>query len=225
MRVSAADGYDRWAHSYDSDPNALLALEKRVLTTLLDGLRPARMIDVGCGTGRWMLHFEQIGTRVIGVDASAQMLAVAHKHDALSGKLILGDGEHLPVREGTADLVLCSMALGYFRCLHAAFGEFARVAARGASVVVSDLHPQALAAGWSRSFKAGGTRYEIDYYCHSLQAIACSATDAGLCTKAQHTAHFSLNEYPIFRCAGKQNSFAQACAIPALFVGMWGKPC
>src|SRR6266851_4286672 len=39
--------------------------------------RPGRMLDLGCGTGRMLIPFAQRGYRVMGVDLSAEMLAVA----------------------------------------------------------------------------------------------------------------------------------------------------
>src|SRR5262249_57777176 len=38
---------------------------------------PGRLLDLGCGTGRLLVPFARRGYRVLGVDLSAQMLAVA----------------------------------------------------------------------------------------------------------------------------------------------------
>ncbi len=49
------------------------------------GLRPAmRVLDVGCGTGRFSVLLAQAGASVIGVDRSANMLAAARTTPALS---------------------------------------------------------------------------------------------------------------------------------------------
>jgi SAM-dependent methyltransferase len=40
---------------------------------------PGRLIDLGCGTGRLLLPFAQRGSRVLGVDLSEEMLAVARE--------------------------------------------------------------------------------------------------------------------------------------------------
>src|SRR4051812_28941152 len=39
--------------------------------------RPGRLLDLGCGTGRLLVAFARRGYRVLGVDLSADMLAVA----------------------------------------------------------------------------------------------------------------------------------------------------
>ena len=77
-RVSAAEGYKLWAPAYDRDPNPLLALEERQLTPLLPDLKQKAVIDVACGTGRWLEKLMDRGARSgFGVDLSRAMLAVA----------------------------------------------------------------------------------------------------------------------------------------------------
>src|SRR5206468_1805329 len=41
--------------------------------------QPGRLIDLGCGTGRLLVPFAQRGYWVLGVDLSAEMLAVARR--------------------------------------------------------------------------------------------------------------------------------------------------
>ena len=42
----------------------------------------ARILDAGCGTGRVGVRLAELGYRVVGVDADAEMLEVARGHDA-----------------------------------------------------------------------------------------------------------------------------------------------
>ena len=174
MRVTPVQGYAMWADSYASEPNPVLALESRTFKPLLDTLAPKQILDVACGTGRWSSYYRQLGARVIGIDASEQMLAQAAKQHMLSGTLIRADAQALPVSDGVADLVLCSMSLGYFRKLSDVFKEFARTAAANATIAISDLHPAAIAAGWTRSFKNDGQRFDIEHESHSLADIKCA---------------------------------------------------
>jgi hypothetical protein len=51
--VSPQEGYRLWAESFDTSGSAILALESRHLAPWIAALR-GRVIDVGCGTGRWM---------------------------------------------------------------------------------------------------------------------------------------------------------------------------
>ena len=52
--------------------------------------QPGRMLDLGCGTGRLLIPFARQGNTVVGVDLSAEMLAVARaKADAAGTRVYL----------------------------------------------------------------------------------------------------------------------------------------
>jgi ubiquinone/menaquinone biosynthesis C-methylase UbiE len=225
MRVSAIEGHRLWASVYDSSANPLLALERRAMGDLLKPLRPSRMIDVACGTGQWLLHFQRGGSEVFGCDACREMLSKAMTNVSLQGRVALGDAERIPFSGSMAELVLCSLSLGYFHNIHRVFVELARASKPGGFVAVSDLHPSALAAGWTRSFKLGEQRYDLEHYCRSMQQLESAASNAGLRLKSCHETYFDAPELPLFRYAGKEELFRTATSVPALFIGLWEKPC
>jgi ubiquinone/menaquinone biosynthesis C-methylase UbiE len=225
MRVPAMEGHRLWASIYDSAPNPVLLLERRVMWDVLKSLHPTTVIDVACGTGQWLRHFQRTGSEVFGCDASKEMLSEAAKISSLRGRIALGEAECIPFRASTADLVLCSISLGYFRDIHQVFREFGRAAKPGGFISVSDLHPDALTSGWTRSFKLGDCRYEIEHYHRSIREIRCAASCAGLNEKRFDSAHFGAPELPVFRGAGRESQFEAASAVPALFIAAWEKPC
>jgi ubiquinone/menaquinone biosynthesis C-methylase UbiE len=225
MRVSAIEGHRLWASVYDSGPNPLLALERRTMRDLLGPLRPSKMIDVACGTGQWLLHFQKTGSDVFGCDACEEMLSEATKVSSLRGRVALADAECIPVRSSIGDLVLCSLSLGYFHNIGRVFREFARASKPGGFVVVSDLHPDALDSGWTRSFKLSGQRYELEHCHRSIQEVAGAALSAGLKPKFRKNIYFGTPELPIFQRAGREEIFRTVMSIPALFIGLWEKPC
>jgi ubiquinone/menaquinone biosynthesis C-methylase UbiE len=224
-RVSAIEAHRLWAASYDASPNALIALETRVMRRILAQRRPERVIDVACGTGRWMLPLQQLGANVFGVDACEAMLLEAAKHPSLRGRLLVGDAAHLPFVDGAADLVLCSLALGYFGDLRRSMRELARICAPGGQVAICDLHPEGIAAGWTRSFQWVGVTYEIDHYIYQCEQIECAAKEAGLHAVMHESARFGDPERPFFQNAGKERAFATVAAIPGLYAGVWERPC
>ena len=59
--VPMAEGYQRWALTYDDDPNPLLAREERHLLPLLAALHGKRILDLACGTGRWLEKLTGLG--------------------------------------------------------------------------------------------------------------------------------------------------------------------
>jgi SAM-dependent methyltransferase len=221
MLVSPEQGHRLWAASYDANPNPLLALESRVLQDLMLVAAPMRVVDVACGTGRWTGWFADLGASVMGIDASEEMLA--RVPDRLHGSLALGRAEALPVASNYADLVLCSFAAGYFSALRQAIAEMARITRSGGRVIVSDLHPAAVAAGWKRSFRADGRVYEIDHARYSLDEITGSAERAGLRLTAEVNVYFDEPERAIFERAGRADRFSEVVNVPAVWAGIWGK--
>jgi ubiquinone/menaquinone biosynthesis C-methylase UbiE len=183
------------------------------------------MIDVGCGTGRWLLHFQQSGVAVFGIDLCDAMIFQAAARASLRGRLMLGDVERLPFCDNAADLVLCSLALGYFPNLRKSLSELARICAYGGRVAISDLHPKALASGWTRSFKRQCAAYEIDHYVYQWKQINEAASEAGLRLTLQHAARFGDPERSLFEKCGKGYLFTAAAAVPALFAAVWERPC
>ena len=122
------DGYERWAPSYDSFPNPLLCREERHVIPLLPALRNRRVLDLACGTGRWLAHLarDKPSLEEVGVDLSSAMLRVA-AGKRLAAHVVQADCLSLPFQSFAFDLAICSFALGHFRQLHRVGAEIARV--------------------------------------------------------------------------------------------------
>src|SRR5206468_8057208 len=75
--VPAREGYDRWAASYDTEGNPLLALEEPEVDRALGYVAERDLLDVGCGTGRHAIRLALAGARVTAIDFSEAMLAKA----------------------------------------------------------------------------------------------------------------------------------------------------
>ena len=206
--VGAEEGYRLWSGEYDRAANPLLAVEMRLLRNRLGPLAGRRFLDAGAGTGRWMKFAASQGARAFGVDLSAPMLEAAGG----LGSLVRGDVRRLPFANGTADLAVCSFVLGYVREANDALAELARVAQ---CVVVSDLHPAAFDAGWTRSFRAKCQVIEIENFRHSLQC------PNGFVERWSLDGHFGEPERGIFEAAGKGHAFESLAAIPAIRAVCW----
>jgi ubiquinone/menaquinone biosynthesis C-methylase UbiE len=217
-QIAAAEGYRLWSASYDRDLNPLLALEARVLGERLGSVAGACVVDAATGTGRWMEWARSRGACVFGVDLSPQMLAAAAAKTGLAGRVILADICALPFPSAFADLAICSFAAGYLPSIAALFHEMARVARR---VVVSDLHPAAAQAGWTRSFRSGGATYELRQFQHSKLEIEDCARAARLTERWTVEAAFDEPERGIFESAGKGSNFAALRRFPAVLISAW----
>ena len=220
MRVPVIEGHRIWAPGYDAGPNPLLALETRVLLERLSLPRGGILLDVACGTGRWMQLARERGTRVIGMDLSPEMLHEASRKPGLPGHLTLADASHLPFADGASDLTLCSFAFGYLPSPREVLAEMSRVTRRGARVIISDLHPSAIACGWTRSFRAEGKVYEIDHHSHS---VSDWESPAGLILDWRLDSSFGEPERELFRQAGKESAFENLSRLPALLAMCWIK--
>ena len=228
QRVSVQEGYKLWAATYDGDPNPLLALEERELVPRLTGLRGKNVLDAGCGTGRWLRRLVSSGARTVtGVDSSAAMLEQAsgrllncHAGLRRTGQvapcLVRADCLALPIRSRSADLILCSFAIGHIRSLRALAGELSRVARPGADVVLTDLHPQAQSRGWRVGFRCEGAAIEIEACLHAQEEIRQAFESCGFRLMERHDLKIGEPERPIFARAGKERMFEEACALPAV---------
>src|SRR5271169_987204 len=64
----------------------------------------AQVLDVGCGTGRWLRRYSERGLRPVGVDATEGMLQRAAA-SGLKCPLVVGLAQSLPFADGAFDLV------------------------------------------------------------------------------------------------------------------------
>ena len=172
------DGYASWSATYD-DPNPLIVAEERALLPILDRVAPGVAVDAATGTGRVAAHLQGRGHRVLACDRSEQMLRRASAR--LGGtSVVQADLLDLPVRDGSADLLTCSLALTHVERLPAAFESFGRVVRPGGLAVISDIHPFAVATGAQAFFRReDGSRAVVRNEQHWVSDYVAAATAAG----------------------------------------------
>ena len=222
--MTALEAHRIWSEIYDESPNPLLALETRIVARLLGPLENRRIVDVGCGTGRWLTCAESQGAHVFGIDFCREMLLRAAVKPRLAGRLALATAERLPFGDRMADLVVCSFVIGYLVDPGFAIREMARISAPGARIVLSELHPDAAAAGWKRGFRHNGTPYEIEHSPHPIPCLLGAASQAGLQLDRTQVAAFGEPEREIFLRAGRDRLFEDASRVPAIWAAVWSKP-
>lgn len=110
----------------------------------LEEIGPARrLLDVGCGTGRFaMLASERLGARVWGVDPSPEMLAEARRQGASGVGWKLARAERLPFRDGWFDAAHAHLVLHLVHDLDQALREIGRVLGGGGRFVVVSFQPE-----------------------------------------------------------------------------------
>jgi ubiquinone/menaquinone biosynthesis C-methylase UbiE len=106
--------------------------------------RRLRLLDVGCGTGRFLDFVKQAWPRlpVLGVDMSDAYVAEAKRHLRRWGWIdcLVGKGEALPLADASQDAVTSIFMFHELppQVRRAVFAEFARVLRRGGRLVVLD---------------------------------------------------------------------------------------
>jgi ubiquinone/menaquinone biosynthesis C-methylase UbiE len=107
--------------------------QERAVFEFLGDVAGKHVLDVGTGTGRGAIALARRGALVRGVDASAEMLAVARRRadaERLDIEFTTGDAHALPFEDGAVDLALSLRVLmhtpGWQQCI----AELCRVARR-----------------------------------------------------------------------------------------------
>jgi ubiquinone/menaquinone biosynthesis C-methylase UbiE len=216
-----AEGYRLWAQTYDVDPNPLLALEMRTLIGMLKHIKNKVFLDIACGTARWAECATTEGARAFGADLVPEMLAIARNKPRIAGHLVQADAQSLPFTGECADLAICSFALGYIKDPEFLIEELSRVTKRGGTVIVSDLHPQALAAGWRRTFRCGSALFEIESHAYSQDRLVHAGRYANLELREVFQPYFGKLECTIMQNAGKAELIDKALSVPAILILAW----
>jgi ubiquinone/menaquinone biosynthesis C-methylase UbiE len=136
LTPAKAWAYDAWfdtrwgAHAW--------AVELAAVDEALPECRDRVVVEVGCGTGRLVAHLARQGTKVLGVDLSAGMLAVAATR--APGRLVRADARQLPLPEAVADAAV-TIATLEFTDSAAVLAELARVTRPGGRIIALALNP------------------------------------------------------------------------------------
>ena len=176
--LASLDAYALWAASYPPRAhNTLMEVEQAAMLDLMPPLDGCVVIDLACGTGRYGLLAQSRGARqVIGLDNSPAMLAA----NPLSGRA-LATSEAIPLRGGSADALICALALGHLPNLLPSLGEIARVLQSGGAALISDVHPFIALRGDQRTFRApDGRAYAVEHHTHLYADYQRAAASAGL---------------------------------------------
>ncbi len=140
---------------------SLIAPRYDLLNRLLSGFQDVRwrkfavewlpasaqiIVDVGTGTGDFALAAigKCKGAKIIGVDFSKPMLAIARKKAGFKGvsrqyKLICADGLNLPLDDGVADGVLCAFVIRNFEDLTKGLSEMFRILKPGGVALILEF--------------------------------------------------------------------------------------
>ncbi len=143
------DQYSPFAARYDEivqEDGGLLAssMINPAIFSLLGHVRGRSIIDVCCGQGYLSRALARAGARTVGIDISAEMLALATKRNAAAdvpSEYIRADiTQPLPLTRHF-DTAVCTLAIEDIRNYHAAIQNISAVLLDNAQFIISFVHP------------------------------------------------------------------------------------
>jgi malonyl-CoA O-methyltransferase len=175
--------YDQWADTYDSIDNPIVAQATEVLASRAAWLDGARVLELGCGTGRNAPLVLAAGARAyVGVDGSPGMLAHARARLA-DPRVTLREAELVAgaqSADGPFDVVLVCLVLEHLRDVTPVVTAAATALSPGGRLVVIELHPGLHARGIGANFRLAGTEVRLPSFAHTADEMTAAAQAAGL---------------------------------------------
>ena len=186
--TDVADAYDRWSRQYDDDQNATRDLDAFVLRHVPLRLDGARVLEVGCGTGKNSAWLVTQVRELIALDFSPGMLDVARRRVRSSSARFV---EHditrpWPVETHSVDVVVGNLVLEHVRELAPVFAEAARVLRAGGQLFFCELHPYRQLRGGQAHFIDAHTdeTVHVAAYRHTMSEYVTEALASGFILRA-----------------------------------------
>jgi ubiquinone/menaquinone biosynthesis C-methylase UbiE len=172
-RVEIVEGYDIWAPTYDGEHNPLIALEENITLDLIGDVKNQRVLDIGCGTGRYCELLAKRGANLVGIDPSSKMLECAKGKITPDCKfeLHLGKIEDADFPDNHFDLIVSALTLGHIPELEPVMKKVSRIIKSRGQLIVSDIHPYWPISGhdYAEFFDGNGQEYRIPEYAHLFE--------------------------------------------------------
>jgi ubiquinone/menaquinone biosynthesis C-methylase UbiE len=145
--VSQEGHFDDVASVYDEALPAHVTehyLEKRVRFVRSAAPPPARLVDVGCGTGLLAARLAGLGYQVAGLDPSDGMLRLLRER-VPAAEAVQGSATKMPFEDDEFDVSISVATMHHIADpadVKLALGEMVRVVRRGGRIIVWDHNPR-----------------------------------------------------------------------------------
>jgi SAM-dependent methyltransferase len=174
-----ADGYDRWAPTYDATPNPLVALDRRHTFGTLNPRPGERVLDAGCGTGSYLRMLRSAHSLPVGLDLSPGMLRLARRMVPDVSVVQADLNRAFPVRPGIFDAVISTLVSEHLTNLRCFFLEVYAALRRGGRFVFSAFHPELARSGIEANFERDGIEYRLGAEPHTMDDYLTHISDVG----------------------------------------------
>lgn len=180
--MNVENAYDRWAESYDTMANKTRDLDLFASARNLGHLSFQSILEVGCGTGKnteWLCHQ---CSKLIAVDFSETMMALARQK--VTSKNVewrkFDISRSWPIEGISFDLITFNLVLEHVHDLSFVFAESACRLAKGGVIHLSELHPFKQYLGSKARFESENEMHELEVFTHHLSDFTMALSDAGL---------------------------------------------
>jgi ubiquinone/menaquinone biosynthesis C-methylase UbiE len=175
--------YDRWAESYDEGRNGTRDLDAVVLRAQPFDYTGARVVEIGCGTGKNTAWLATKAAEVVALDFSPNMLRVARTQVPADHVTFVEHDITLPwlLPAGFADFIICDLVLEHVEDLRPVF-RYVRTALRdGGTLFVCEFHPYRQLQGEQARFADGAeTVVRVPAFLHDTADFVAAGLEAGL---------------------------------------------
>lgn len=142
--------WDKMATTYENFTNHPESysnqIEWRAIKEILPNLKDKKILDLGCGTGRFSFLFEKLSPkRIVGVDFSEEMIKIGEQIAKVNNsivELLNCSIENLSIfNSNEFDFIFSSTTLHYIRNLDNIMKEISRLMTDNGTCILSVIHP------------------------------------------------------------------------------------
>lgn len=175
MNVKKA--YKSWSKIYDQNENKTRDLDLWATQTVLKSIDFEKIVEIGCGTGKNTQWLANKATKIIAIDFSSEMLAIAKKKVIQNHVTFMEADISLPwnLENEWADLINCNLVLEHLKDLSPVFSEAQRVIKNNGYFLISEIHPMKRFAGSQAKFEDT----LVESYLHHLSDYLSAAEKVG----------------------------------------------
>ncbi|MDQ2855905.1 MAG: class I SAM-dependent methyltransferase [Acidobacteriota bacterium] len=182
-KTEVLTAYDRWARTYDSDPNKTREMAAAALRHGGLKITGSDVIEIGCGTGRNTQWLAEKAAGIVALDFSAGMLqqAKARMHSPHVNFVQQDIRSAWPISEASADVVVIMLVLEHIESLDPIFKEAARALRIGGELFLCELHPARQLSGRQAEFTDTdtGEHVRVPAYLHDISEFINAGLKAG----------------------------------------------
>lgn len=159
--INSAEGWFKFVS--EGDLNRTHVLDP-VMLREVGCVQEKKILDIGCGEGRFARMLAARGGKVTGIDLTEPLVLHARELDPL-GDYRVGNAEQLPFPNEAFDLAVSYLVLIDVPDYRRAIQEMARILRKGGHAIVANVNPFAgCGDGWEKNEKGEKLYYKVDRY-------------------------------------------------------------